>query len=347
MPSQLKNLVFNLTAPHKIDLITVDLPEDISADYVRVSIEYCGICGTDLCYYHGYRNEGYPICLGHEHCGTIIRTGTAVKTLKKGDFVAIDPNYRCGQCRFCKNKQSHLCEEFNVQLYSNKGYAKYVDIHQSYLHLLPQFTSRFVGALVEPLSVALNAIDISNIQNDKNSNVFILGIGNIGSLLSFGFLSLFKDMNITIYDKNPSKIKTIQAIYPNRIRTINSISEGSCKYSYVFEATGHASGFEDASMLLEKKGTLVVISRYYQEDPKISNNLITWKDPTIRIAHLNGNGESMTQASSLLLSHWTEKHNELLAFYNFNEIERAFAEYESNNKNKKIIDMSYRNYQDV
>lgn len=336
----LQNTIFNLTGPGKIHFVNVNLSESVPPDYVRVAIEYCGICGTDLCFYHGYRNEGYPICLGHEHCGTVVLIGSSVTKIKKGDFVAIDPNYRCGQCKFCLINQSHLCESYNTQLYSNKGYAKYVDIHQSYLYILPPYPSRFIGALVEPLSVAINAIDIAKITDHNEIGPLVLGVGNIGTLLCFALMSYFKNLKIAIHDKNPYKTKALQDLYPNRVKIVNKISKNTERYNWVFEVTGQAAGFKKACNLLQKAGTIVIISRYYKGEPKIPNNIITWKDPIIRIAHLNGHGpSSMVQAASLLSTYWTKAHNELLSFYKFDEIDKAFSEYEVNNKNKKIIDM--------
>jgi len=331
-----KNLIFSLVETKKIELIETVLPEYPLKEYVRISMEYCGICGTDLSFYLGHRIEEYPICLGHEHCGTVLSVGEDVKAIKKGDFVAIDPNYRCGACEYCKMKQGHLCIEFSKQLYSNRGYAEYIDIHESYAHVLPDFKFRHLGALVEPLSVAINAIEIADLESVKEPNILILGVGALGGLLSFAILSLFENIKITVYDKVFSKMQSLKAIYGDRITIIEDVNQHTSSFNYIFEVTGHSSGFDTACKLLSKKGNLLILSRYHGCEPSIPDRL-PWKAPVIRFVHLNGNGESMPQAIDLLMNHWQAEHNNLLDFYNFKDIAAAFSGYADNHNIKKII----------
>lgn len=330
------NIVFNLIEPGKIELVTVALADNIPDNFVRIAVEFCGICGTDLSFYHGHRIEGFPICLGHEHCGTVLSIGKSVSELKKGDFVAIDPNYRCGECEYCKINHGHLCVEFSKQLYSNRGYAKFIDIHESYAHVLPDFKFRHLGALVEPLSVTINAIDISGIKNFDDPNILILGVGALGGLLGFSILSLFENIKITIYDKVPAKMHSLQSIYGDRVKIIDDIDDCQSTFNFIFEVTGHSSGFDLACKFLSKAGNLTIMSRYHGCEPSIPDRL-PWKAPIIRFVHLNGNGESMGEAIKLLENHWDLQHNNLLQFYDFENISIAFSEYDSNEKTKKIV----------
>lgn len=331
-----KNLILNLSAPGKFEFSEIDLPEKVKSDYARVMIEYCGICGTDLSFYHGHRVEGYPICLGHEHCGTVIELGKDVVNIKVGDFVAIDPNFRCGECKYCKNKLGHLCNKFAINLFSNRGYAKYQDIHCSYLHILPNFKSRFHGALVEPLSVAINSIDVSGLNEVKDLNILILGVGALGSLLVFTLLSIFKNLKISIYDKNLNRMEKLKNIYGERIICLENLDQYESSFDYIFEVTGHSSGFYSGCRALVKSGTLTIVSRYHACEPSIPDRL-PWKAPNIKFVHLNGNGESMSKAIELLSSYWTEKHDTLLDFYKFKDVGTAFSEYDCNDVNKKIV----------
>jgi threonine dehydrogenase-like Zn-dependent dehydrogenase len=72
------------------------------------------ICGSDLHLYHGVipTMEQGDI-LGHEFMGEIVEVGTEVPNLKKGDRVVVPFCIACGNCFFCQNKMTALCDNSN------------------------------------------------------------------------------------------------------------------------------------------------------------------------------------------------------------------------------------------
>ena len=70
----------------------------------------CGICGTDLhILKHGFPGTVYPVTPGHEFAGNVVAIGVDVRGIREGDFVAVDPNVVCGQCRWCRAGRPNLC----------------------------------------------------------------------------------------------------------------------------------------------------------------------------------------------------------------------------------------------
>jgi threonine dehydrogenase-like Zn-dependent dehydrogenase len=72
------------------------------------------ICGSDLHLYHGVipsMKEGD--ILGHEFMGEVVEVGTEVKNLKKGDRVVVPFCIACGNCYFCENGLTSLCDNSN------------------------------------------------------------------------------------------------------------------------------------------------------------------------------------------------------------------------------------------
>lgn len=333
------NHVLKLTGPKKIEIIEEEMQKIVNPEFVRICIEYCGICGTDLSFYTGNRKETYPACLGHEHCGTIINVGEKVNQFAVGEFVAIDPNFRCGKCQYCKASYSHLCEDYISKLYSNKGFATFVDIHMSYLVSLPNYKKRYIGALVEPLSVALHAIEIAKVKEAKNKKLCIVGMGGIGTLIAFSILTTFKKIDLTIFDSIPEKTKRLQLLYGKKVKILSSLKDGVGNFDYVFDVAGTTQGFTDACVLLAKLGTLIVVSRYYGQAPILSNEHLIWKEPIIKVSHFNGERKLMHEAASLLYKHWKDKFDSLIKIYPFKSIEKAFIEFEKISSNKKIISM--------
>lgn len=89
-------------------------------------------------------------------------------------------NFRsyCGACYYCRNKLEHFCQDV---IGSTGGDAEYAIYHKSAIYALPDNVSLEVGALLEPVSVAVHTIDIANIK--PGGTVAILGSGPIGLLI--------------------------------------------------------------------------------------------------------------------------------------------------------------------
>ncbi|WP_413733486.1 alcohol dehydrogenase catalytic domain-containing protein [Sodalis sp. RH21] len=323
------NKVAVLNGPGTFALIHSPLAE-IPAGYVRVKLSHCGVCGTDRSFYLGHRDEGYPVSLGHEHCGVIDALGEGVTGFAPGRPVVIDPNFRCGACYFCLRKLGHLCINGTEQRYSNRGYAGYIDIHYSYVHPLPHYGRTHMGALVEPLSVALHALAVGALQ-DRYGETLVLGCGGLGSLLIFAILETTA-IDLYIHDHNDYKVDHLRSLYPDRIRRLG----GRNDFNLVFEATGSSTGFALACGLLGKCARLVVLSRYHSDEPLIPERL-PWKQPEIRFCHLNGDAIHMTEAAALLKEKWTLQHDHLLSFHALDEIDQVFKNYGAIKSNKKII----------
>ena len=101
-----------LVAPHTFRLAEMPIA-DPGPGEVQVRVEAVGVCGSDL---HAY-SEGsvgdtpnvYPMVLGHEPAGTIVRTGPDVTGLAPGDRGALEPALYCYHCEFCLRGQHNVC----------------------------------------------------------------------------------------------------------------------------------------------------------------------------------------------------------------------------------------------
>ena len=86
------------------------LPEPGPGD-VRVRVEVCGVCRTDLHVVEGDLDPLRPsIVPGHEIVGHVTEKGSAVTDLKEGDRVGIGWQARsCGKCEWCRKGETQLC----------------------------------------------------------------------------------------------------------------------------------------------------------------------------------------------------------------------------------------------
>jgi S-(hydroxymethyl)mycothiol dehydrogenase len=76
---------------------------------VRVTVQACGVCHTDLHYREGAINDEFPFLLGHEAAGVIESVGPDVTEVAPGDFVVLNWRAVCGTCRACRRGRPWYC----------------------------------------------------------------------------------------------------------------------------------------------------------------------------------------------------------------------------------------------
>ncbi|XP_010890702.1 alcohol dehydrogenase 1 [Esox lucius] len=79
---------------------------------IRIKVVATGVCHTDLYHlFEGKHKDGFPCVMGHEGAGIVESVGSGVTNFKPGDKVIPLFISQCGQCRFCKNPKTNLCEK--------------------------------------------------------------------------------------------------------------------------------------------------------------------------------------------------------------------------------------------
>ncbi len=175
------------------DIRIDDVPEPaIRPGTVKVEVEWCGICGTDLHEYldgpifaptaeapHPITGESLPITLGHEFAGVVAELGEGVDDVKVGDKVVVEPYIICGRCDACQNGRYNVCATLGFVGLSGwgGGFSQYVVAERRWIHPLGDLGTD-VGALIEPLAVAYHAVRLSGAQPSHSALVF--GAGPIG-----------------------------------------------------------------------------------------------------------------------------------------------------------------------
>ena len=133
-----------LSKPASIDtapLLLRDLPiPEPAANEIRVRVQACGICRTDL---HVVEGELPPqvehIVPGHQVVGVVDRLGAAATCFKEGDRVGIAwLRSTCGLCRYCRAGNENLCPQARFTGYhADGGYAEYAVVREDFAYALP------------------------------------------------------------------------------------------------------------------------------------------------------------------------------------------------------------------
>lgn len=147
-----------LSRPASIDSAPLELRElpvpEPAAHEVRVRIEACGICRTDL---HVVEGELPPqtahIVPGHQVVGTVDRRGAGAARFREGDRIGIAwLRSTCGTCRYCRAGNENLCPQARFTGYhANGGYAEYALVHEDFAYAIP---SALQSAAATPLLCA-------------------------------------------------------------------------------------------------------------------------------------------------------------------------------------------------
>lgn len=175
------------------DVRVVDVPEPPAPKpgWVKVEVEWCGICGSDLHEYiagpifipvdkpHPLTGGTAPIILGHEFSGTVVEVGEGVKNVKVGDRVAPDACQVCWECYSCKRYDYPCCEKLAFTgLHTDGAFARYVNVPAYTIYKIPDTMTFEQAALVEPISVGMHAVRRAPVI--AGNNVVIIGAGPIG-----------------------------------------------------------------------------------------------------------------------------------------------------------------------
>jgi L-iditol 2-dehydrogenase len=141
-----------------------------------IRVTAVGVCGSDL---HWFAEAGIgdarltrPLVLGHEFAGVT----------EDGQRVAVDPAIACGQCEYCQAGNPNFCVALRFAGHAENDGAlrEYIAWPTRCVYPLPDALADADGALLEPLGVAIHAVDLAHIKPGMAVGVF--GCGPIGLL---------------------------------------------------------------------------------------------------------------------------------------------------------------------
>ncbi len=247
----------------RLELSEKECPSCCKPDDVKIQIELTGICGTDLAVISG-KEPGLPgVIRGHEAVGTVVDIGSAVNRVQIGDRVVIDPNQSCGECRFCRKGQLHLCIGPDGQgmpiagLNISGTFAPYFVTKESFVHTLPGDMSWEAAVLVEPLACVLHNFKEAGVT--REDRVLILGSGPMGLLCQI--VSRAMGCNTMATEINPYRLSCSRSlsekvVTPEELTVETGLRPGeSGKYDVVIDTVGTQMGL--AEQWVERGGRIV------------------------------------------------------------------------------------------
>ncbi|MCM3390177.1 alcohol dehydrogenase catalytic domain-containing protein [Ureibacillus chungkukjangi] len=252
------------TAPNTVECKEVEKPQ-VPKGYVLLKNAYAGICGTDLNIFAGTHPRAQaPLILGHEFSATI---ESEHPKFPIGTNVTVNPLISCGTCIPCSTGQSHVCDDLKlVGIDVDGGMAEYVAVEADKVIPLPEDVSLKLGALSEPIAVAVHAVRTAKFLVGDRAVVY--GAGTIGLCVALT-LRAYGASEVIVIEANELRLQKAQEL---GFTTFNSMKDdvvqelakitGNTGIDYVFDCAGHPSVLKQVTEIVKVQGTIVIVAAY-------------------------------------------------------------------------------------
>ena len=259
-----------LTAPSRLEW--VDFPDPRPADdEVVVRVHACGICGSDIHGWDGSTGRRQPpLIMGHEASGEILATGPRVTGWRPGDRVTFDSTISCGACRYCEKGQINLCENRRVvgvspaEYKQHGAFAEQLAIPARILYRLPDALPYPQAAMVEPVSIAVHAVQRAKLTPDATA--VVIGSGMIGLLVvqALRWAGAKRIIAVDLADNRLALARRLGATHTVNSGTTDTAAEiarltGNLGAEVAFEVVGVAPTLNLALSVLKRGGTCVLV----------------------------------------------------------------------------------------
>ncbi len=259
-----------LTGIRQMEVVETAEPRIKNNTDVLLKIEAVGVCGSDVHYYEtgriGSQVVEYPFVVGHECAATVKATGKAVRRVKPGDRVVVDPAASCQQCDQCKQGRKNTCR--NLRFLGTPGQGggclcEYIVMPEESCYPANGEITFEQAALCEPFAIGVYSVQQAELP--KKANIAILGSGPIG-LSCLAAVQIEQAGRIYMTDKIKERTeiaKKAGAFWvgnPTQEDIVKAILEQQdLGLDIVFECAGQQETLDEAVELLKPGGRLVIV----------------------------------------------------------------------------------------
>lgn len=272
-----------LHAPGDLRLHEEPVPK-AGVEEATLNVKAVGICGSDLHWFGGGSigdaRLDQPLVLGHEFAGVT----------ETGRRVAVDPAIPCDECEYCKKGYPNLCTDLRFAGHGTQdgGLREVMAWPQKCLVDLPDSIDVVEGAMLEPLGVAIHAVDLGKLKVGMTVGVF--GCGPIG-LLILQVARLSGATNIIATDILPHRLEAAKHfgaddVYlagdNSRLGEIRAATQGR-GVDVTFEVAGAQEAVDDAFDTVRAGGKVILAGIPDRDTTSFSASTARRKGLTIKL----------------------------------------------------------------
>ena len=235
---------------------------------VRVRVEACGICHSDVAYAAGAWGGALPAVYGHEAAGAVVETGPDVRELEPGDTVVVSLIRSCSSCELCARGLPALCttsfplDEHSPLRTADGGeivqgmrvgaFAEEVVVHESQAVPLADGVPLDRACLLAcAVATGWGAVT-RDAQVEPGASVAVIGTGGVGLNCVQAAAHAGADPIVAV-DLSPAKLEAALAFGATAVGEVPGGAD------YVFVAAASGAAFEQGLKMLRRGGTLVAV----------------------------------------------------------------------------------------
>lgn len=289
-------LAAKLTRPRTLVVEELEDPAPRPGEDVEIRVLAVGICGSDMHMYSTGSIGGIPVerplVLGHEFSGEIValrgRCRDANGTeLQVGQRVAVDPHVACGGCEWCLQGRPNLCPNhyFYGVFPTHGALRERLWVPGRCCYRVPDGLSSTAAALLEPLGVALHALDLA--APPIGGSAAVLGCGPIGLMIAR--LCVLSGARVFASEPLPwrrHRAAGLGAEVNNAGEVVDWIAgeTGGKGVDVAYEVAWAGSSLEDAVEVAKPGAEVVVVGISADDRLSLSHSVTRRKGLTIRLA---------------------------------------------------------------
>lgn len=277
---------------------------------VVVAVRAAGICGSDVHGYLGATGRRRPgVVMGHEAAGDVLATGPGVTSVREGDRVALRSILACGECERCRRGQPNICaDRRGMGMHFDGAYAERILVPESLLLPLPDTLSHEDGALIEPLAVAMHAVNRTPFE--LMDFVVVVGAGAIG-LLTLLAARLRGAGSVVVTDLDPHRLEVARALgadltidvgSTDPVAAIAAATDGRGADA-VFEAVGIGATVSQSMAVARAGGQVTWIGN---SAPIVEMPMQTLVSGELTVRGAYGFAEEFEQAADAIAAGWID-----------------------------------------
>ncbi|MES2528173.1 MAG: alcohol dehydrogenase catalytic domain-containing protein [Bdellovibrionota bacterium] len=240
-------------------------PESLaSSHHVKLRVKWVGICGSDLSSIETQFLK--ELSLGHEWIGEVTETGSAVTSVKKGDFVTSTVMINCGTCPECLSGSGECAKKYSLAV--NHGMLRTTaQLPEAALVKVPSPADKN-STLFEILAVGENVFEKTRQHLKPGQPVLILGAGLLG--LSVGLVLKKRGYDPLLLEVISSRIRRAQSLGLNSRHMTEALLDQTLKDSqeFIVDASGDHLGSKGGWPYLEHFGKknfrTIMLAKYLQ-----------------------------------------------------------------------------------
>jgi len=323
--------------PTRIETEEVPIPV-IGSEEALIHIEACGCCGSDMNIMAGtHPRAKAPLTVGHELSGHIVKIGNPSAGWEVGAHVTVYPLISCGTCYACTHRNPHVCRRLRLFGFDvDGGMAEFVKVPIGSLVRLPKNMPAKIGALIEPLAVAVHGV--SRTSMDGVGIAVVLGAGPIG-LLTALVAQARGASHVIVSDVLPTRLRLAESLGLHAIKAGADLLAEVMRMSdangadVLFECAGHPSSAREMTSLVRSRATIVNLG-VFKKPVEVDMQAVNFKEIEIlgsRVYERKDFQDAIDLAMQLPLDRIVSH------VFSLTEVALAFVQFQSSDSCKVLV----------